>query len=147
MSNSSGRNWCDLIRFEFRCAGIQLPMTQRFARCACEIFIARAKPFEICFFEAFEVKQRIVRTAHGANQFVEFELDGVAIPILGILNQKYHQECDDRRAGIYDQLPGIAELEYRPCDAPDYDDRSGNDECRRMARGSRRPLREAGKRR
>ena len=88
-----------------------------------------------------------MRAAHRANQFVEFELDGMAIAVLGILNQKYHQECDDRRAGVDDQLPGIAELEYRACDAPDDDDQSGDDECRRMARGLRRPLGEAGKRR
>ncbi len=88
-----------------------------------------------------------MRAAHRANQFVEFELDSVAIAILGILNQKYHQECDDRRARVYDQLPRVAELEYRACDAPDYDDQSGDDECSRMARGSRRPLGEAGKRR
>jgi len=137
----------DLIRFKFRRAGIPFPTTQRIVRCACEFLIAHAKPFEVCFFKPFQVKQRIVRAAHRANQLVEFELDGVAIAILGILNQEYHQECDDRRAGVYDQLPGIAELKYRPCDAPDHDDRSGDDERRRMARGSRRPLCEAGKRR
>ena len=87
------------------------------------------------------------RAAHRANQFIEFELDGMAVTILGILNQKYHQECDDRRTCVDDQLPCIAELEYRACDAPDYDDQSGDDECSRMARGSRRLLREAGKRR
>ena len=85
-------------------------MTQCFARCAREFFESHAKPFEICFFQPFEVEQRIVGAAHSANQFVEFELDGVAIAVLGILNQEYHQECDDRCAGVYDQLPGIAEL-------------------------------------
>ena len=41
-----------------------------------------------------------MRAAHRANQLIEFELDGVTIAILGILNQKYHQECDDRRACV-----------------------------------------------
>jgi hypothetical protein len=68
----------------------------------------------------------LLRAAHRANQF-EFELDGAAIAILGILNQKYHQECDDRRTCVDDQLPRIAELEYRACDAPDYDDQSGDE--------------------
>jgi hypothetical protein len=27
---------------------------------------------------------------------------------LGILNQEYHQECNDRRSRIDDELPGIA---------------------------------------
>jgi len=88
-----------------------------------------------------------VGAAHGANQFVEFELDGVTVAVLGILNQKYHQECDDRRAGVDNQLPGVAKLEYRACDTPDNDDGGGNNESSRVARGSRRPLGEAGKRR
>jgi hypothetical protein len=75
----------------------------------------------------------LLRAAHRANQFVEFELDGVAIAILGILNQKYHQECDDRRTCVDGQLPRIAELEYRACDPPDHDDQSRSHECRRMA--------------
>jgi hypothetical protein len=87
----------------------------------------------------------LTRTAHRANQFVELELDGVAIAVLGILNQKYHQERDDRRAGVYDQLPRVAELEYRARHAPDYDDQSGDDECHRIAGGSCRPLGETGK--
>ena len=110
----------DLIRPDFRGAGIQLTTTKRFARCARERFVACAKPLEVRFFKAFEVEQGIVRAAHRANQFVEFELDCVAIAVLGILNQKYHQECDDRRACVDDQLPSIAELEYRAGDGPDY---------------------------
>jgi len=43
--------------------------------------------------------------------------------ILGItLNQKNHQKCHDSRACVYDQLPRIAELEYRARDASDYDE-------------------------
>ena len=73
----------------------------------------------------------------------------MAITVLRVLNQKNHQECDHRRTSVDDQLPCIAELEYRAGDAPyydDYDDQSGDDECRRMARGSRYPLGEAGTR-
>ena len=63
-----------------------------------------------------------MRAVHGANQLVEFELDGVAIAILGILNQKNHQECDNHRTRVDDQLPCITELEYRACDPSDHDD-------------------------
>ena len=88
-----------------------------------------------------------MRAVYRANQLVEFELDGVAIAVLGILNQKYHQKSDDRRAGVDDQLLGIAELKYRAGDAPYHDGQCGDDERRRMARGARRPLGEARKRR
>ena len=88
-----------------------------------------------------------MRAVHSANQLIEFELNGVAIHGSGSSESKNHQECDDRRDCVYDQLPRVAELEYRACDPPHQDDQSGDDECSRMARGSRRPLREAGKRR
>jgi hypothetical protein len=70
-----------------------------------------------------------VRAAHRANQLVELELDGVTITVLGILNQKHHQECDDRRARVDDQLPCVAELEYWTGEAPDDDDQSRSHEC------------------
>src|SRR6476620_7897979 len=50
--------------------------------------------------------ERILRGADAA-QLVQLHLDRGAIPVLGILDQKHHQEGDDRRAGIDDQLPGI----------------------------------------
>ena len=46
----------DLIRPDFRGAGIQFATTQRFACRARELFIPPAKPLEVCFFEAFEVE-------------------------------------------------------------------------------------------
>jgi hypothetical protein len=62
-----------LIRPDFRSAAIQLTSTQRFARFPRELLVARAEPFELCLFKIFEVEQGFVRTAHHANQFVEFE--------------------------------------------------------------------------
>ena len=135
----------ELIRSDIRCAGIQFPTPQGFTRSPREIFIPHAKPLEVCFFQAFDVKERIVRSAHRPDQFVELELDSMAIAVLGILNQKNHQECDDRRAGVDDQLPRVAELEYRARDTPDYDGQCGDDERRRMAGSSCRPLGKAGK--
>ena len=46
----------NLIRFEFRGAGIQFPTTQRFACRAREFFIPPAKPLEVCFFELLEIE-------------------------------------------------------------------------------------------
>ena len=73
-------------------------------------------------------------------------MDRFGVPVLHVLNQKNHQKGDDRRAGVDDQLPGIAEVEYRAGDAPDDDDQSRNDESGRMAGSSRRPIGEVGKR-
>ena len=87
-----------------------------------------------------------MRAVRRANQLVEFELHRMALTILGVLNQEDHQKGDDRRAGVDDQLPGVAEVEYRTRDAPYDDGQSRNDESGRMARGSRRPIGEVRKR-
>ena len=50
----------------------------------------------------------------GANEFVELNMHRFSVAILAVLNKKDHQEGDDRRPRIYDELPGIAEAEQRP---------------------------------
>ena len=51
-----------------------------------------------------------------------------AVAVLGVLDQEHHQEGDDRRAGVDDELPGVGEAEDRPADRPDDDDRAAEDE-------------------
>jgi hypothetical protein len=46
----------DLIRPDFRGAGIQFAPLQSFACSARELFIAHAKPLEVRFFKAFEAE-------------------------------------------------------------------------------------------
>ena len=59
---------------------------------------------------------------HGVDQLVQFQMDGPGIAILSILDQEYHQECNDCGAGIDDQLPGIGVMENRTGEGPDDDD-------------------------
>lgn len=58
----------------------------------------------------------------GANQFVEFELDGFSVSVLCVLNQKHHQKGHDGGACIDDQLPSVAEVKQRTCDEPNPND-------------------------
>ena len=44
------------------------------------------------------------------------------VTILGVLNQKYHEEGDDCRRGVYDQLPSVREMKCRASEDPDEDD-------------------------
>jgi hypothetical protein len=44
-----------------------------------------------------------------------------AVPVLGILNQKNHQERDDAADGIHDKLPCIGKAEQWPTYQPDDD--------------------------
>jgi hypothetical protein len=62
------------------------------------------------------------------------------IPVLGILNQEYHQKCNDRRSRIDDELPGIAKTKERTCNQPEYHDPSCQSECDRMSGGTSPPF-------
>ena len=48
-----------------------------------------------------------------SNQLIELGLDRASVPVLSILDQEHHQECDDGGAGVDHQLPCVRPLEYR----------------------------------
>jgi hypothetical protein len=81
-----------------------------------------------------------MRSVYGSDKFVEFELHGSTVPILCVLDQEYHKERNDGRAGINDQLPGIAEPKQRAASSPNYDDDHGGSKGGRVSRGARGPL-------
>jgi hypothetical protein len=62
----------------------------------------------------------------------------LGITILGILNQEYRQECNDRRSRIDDELPGVAKAKERTRNQPEYYDPSSQSEYDRMSGGTRR---------
>jgi hypothetical protein len=68
-----------------------------------------------------------VGTPSCSNQFVKFDLNSFCVTILGVLNQKNHQEGDDGRSGIDNKLPGIAEVKDWSGYDPNDDD--GNCHC------------------
>lgn len=75
----------------------------------------------------------VLASALGSTQqFVELELDGFAIAVLGVLNEKYHQEGDDSRPGVDDKLPGVTKLKHRARGRPYQHDEDGAEEdpCR-----------------
>src|SRR5688572_293242 len=52
------------------------------------------------------------------DQLVQLHLDRLGIPVLGGLDQEYHEERHDRRRGIDHQLPRVREPEQRPGHGP-----------------------------
>ena len=54
--------------------------------------------------------------------------------VLRALDQEHHQERDDRRAGVDDELPGVREMKDRTEDRPDDDDPERKRECRGASR-------------
>jgi hypothetical protein len=61
-------------------------------------------------------------------------MDGLAVAVLGVLNQENHQKRDDRGARIDDELPGVAEVEEGAADRPTNNDETGEKENPRLPR-------------
>ena len=77
-----------------------------------------------------------MRPFNRTDQLIELYLHRFRVPILRILNEKDHEKCDNRRAGIDDELPCIAESEKRPHNGPEKDNGHCNDEGCRVTCGA-----------
>lgn len=87
-----------------------------------------AKLFDLGLREMFDAHKGILRGA-GSNEFVELRLNGRAIAILSVLDQKDHQERDDRRSRIDDQLPCVREAEEGSASSPHDNNHATNQKC------------------
>src|SRR6186997_1856504 len=77
---------------------------------------------EVFLLELLEIEQFVAGVPHRAYQFIELHLDSFGIAVLRALDQKYHQERDDRRPRIDHELPCVAESERWPESGPYEDD-------------------------
>jgi hypothetical protein len=87
--------------------------------------------FELLLAHMFEANHAGTRLGDGAQQFVGLQVDRLRITVLGRLDEKDHQEGDDGRAGIDDQLPGIRIIECRSGHGPCNDDHARKDKSGR----------------
>ena len=58
--------------------------------------------FEFLVSEILDRGEFVLRPLHGEHQLGQLELDRQGVTVLGILNQKHHQECDNGGPGIDD---------------------------------------------
>ena len=70
----------------------------------------------------------------GADELVQLDLDRRAVAILRVLDDEDHEERHDRRGGVDDELPRVAEPEHGPADHPEEDDENGSGERDRVTR-------------
>src|SRR5262249_28363903 len=66
----------------------------------------------------------------------------LGVTVLGVLNQKHHEERDDCRGGIDDQLPGVREMKSRVGDEPNKNYQNGAAKGPGAAKQDGRTLRE-----
>src|SRR5882724_9531847 len=51
------------------------------------------------------------------------------VTILGVLNQKHHEEGDDGRGRVDDQLPSVGKMKRRTGEEPNKNDEHGRRKC------------------
>src|SRR5262245_2709072 len=115
------------------CSSIGGALVNLGARRARERLIPPAEHLEFLFLQLFQIEERVVRSLRGTNELVELQLDGLGVAVLGVLDQKDHQERDDGRACVDDELPRVAEMKHRPRDHPRDDDKHREYEHSRLA--------------
>src|SRR5688572_6766612 len=90
---------------------------------------------EILFLELFEIEQLVLGVADRSNDLVELYLNRFRVAVLRALDEEHHQEGDDGRAGVDDELPGVAEAKQGAGQRPHEHDAQRHHECRRAAGG------------
>jgi hypothetical protein len=88
--------------------------------------------------------EKVLRSAD-TNELVQLDLDRGRVAVLGILDEKDHQEGNNSRACVDDELPGIGKLKQRPADRPGKDGSQGKGEDPGSSGFPRGDLRDFGK--
>ena len=83
----------------------------RFFANALKLFLKAGKIFIGKFFK---IDKFISSAFQRSNYFVELQMSSFGIAVLRILNEKDHQESNNCRSGINNELPGIRIMKRRP---------------------------------
>src|SRR6266536_5588252 len=94
-----------------------------FSTDALELFL---ELFQILVRKLFEIDQFISRAFDGANNLIKFQMNGFGVAVLRVLNQEHHEEGNNRRGGIEDELPRVGEMKGRPSETPHGDNEHGS---------------------
>ena len=81
----------------------------RFFANSLELFL---KAGEIFVGKFFKIDELISSAFQRPNYFVEFQMSRFPIAVLRILNEKNHQESNNRRPGINNELPGVRIMKH-----------------------------------
>jgi len=93
-----------------------------------KLLIMRVQRIDFFFRKIFDIDQTVAGAFERRNDFVQLQVNRMRILVLRALNKKDHQEGYDRRAGVYDKLPGVREAKQRPGNSPNNDHRQSEDE-------------------
>ena len=80
---------------------------------------------EVFIGEPFKINKLVSSAFNGTYDLVEFQINGFRVTVLRVLDEEHHEEGDDGRAGIDNELPGIGKVKCRASQPP-----NGNDDDR-----------------
>jgi hypothetical protein len=86
---------------------------------ALELFLEAG---EIFVGKFFQIDKFISSAFQRSDYFVEFQMNRFGIAVLRILNEKDHQESNNCRSGINNELPGIRIMKRGTGQSPNDDD-------------------------
>src|SRR5690348_5720920 len=100
----------------------------------CPSFALRSQLFQLFFGQVLNSDIDVEGLAD-ADQLVKLDLYRGPVPVLGVLNEKNHQEGNNGRAGIDDELPSVGVAEVGASESPDHDECDGRNEGAGMPGG------------
>ena len=87
-----------------------------------------AEVFEVGIGKMLDLNHFVARVFKGVDDFVELEVNGPGVAILGVLNQEDDEEGNDGGGGVDNELPGVREMEVGAGQPPKKDDKNGGRE-------------------
>jgi hypothetical protein len=73
---------------------------------------------EVFIGEPFKINKLVSSAFNGTYDLVEFQINGFRVTVLRVLDEEYHEEGDDGRASIDNELPGVREVKCRAGQSP-----------------------------
>jgi hypothetical protein len=91
--------------------------------------------FKVLVGQIFKIDKFISCVFEGADNLIEFEMHCFSIAVLRVLDQEHHEEGNDRRGSVDDQLPGIGKMKRWSRENPHKDDERSSGESPGRFRG------------
>jgi len=90
------------------------------------------KLLQFYFRQVFDRGKSVLGAFHRNDELGQLGLQRHGVAVLGILDEKNHQECDDRRSSVDHELPSVAVAKGWTGDGPNKDEA-----CRKQKRSGR----------
>src|SRR5262249_46365181 len=74
-----------------------------------KLMVVPSKDLEVLLREILHIDQAVAGAAQRRHDLVQLQFESAGLLVLAALDEEDHQECDDRRPGVDDELPRVRE--------------------------------------